>query len=203
MKKDKVNPFPAGHDVHELNTESHNGATEQVHADVEQEDEVAIAGSQPSATVDADQKKREEEMQKALADLKEQVLRAQAETENTRRRAREELQKSHKFAIEQFAEHLLPVVDSLEAALADSGEDVSKMRDGVDLTLRQLRSALEKGRVTCIDPVSGEVFDPHRHQVIATLPAEQAANTIVAVLQKGYLVSDRVLRPALVTICQS
>ncbi len=165
-----------------------------------------VAGDQDSATttaIDAEYKKREEALQKDLAELKEQVLRAQAETENTRRRAKEELQKSHKFAIEHFAEHLLPVIDSLEAALADSGEDVSKMRDGIDLTLRQLRSALEKGRVTCIDPVVGEAFDPHRHQVIAMVPAEQAVNTVVTVLQKGYLIADRVLRPALVTVCQS
>jgi len=140
-------------------------------------------------------------VQAEIADLKEQFLRASAETENVRRRAREELQKAHKFAIERFAEHLLPVIDSMEAALADTADNAAKMRDGVVLTLRQLNAALEKGRVVAISPEVGEKFDPHQHQAISTVPAEQTPNTIVAVLQKGYLIADRILRPALVTVC--
>lgn len=139
------------------------------------------------------------EAQAKVAALQEEFLRAKAETENVRRRAQEDVSKAHKFAIENFAENLLPVLDSLEAALADSSTDIAKVREGVELTLRQLTGALEKGRVIALNPV-GEKFDPHRHQAISMVPAEQEANTIVNVLQKGYVIADRVLRPALVTV---
>ncbi|MDR5770557.1 MULTISPECIES: nucleotide exchange factor GrpE [unclassified Caballeronia] len=139
------------------------------------------------------------EAQAKIAALQEEFLRAKAETENVRRRGQDDVQKAHKFAIESFAEHLLPVLDSLEAALADQSSDLVKVREGVELTLRQLTAALEKGRVTALNPV-GEKFDPHRHQAISMVPAEQEANTVVSVLQKGYVISDRVLRPALVTV---
>jgi molecular chaperone GrpE len=139
------------------------------------------------------------EAQLRVTTLQEEFLRAKAETENVRRRAQEDVQKAHKFAIENFAENLLPVLDSLEAALADSSTDLAKVREGVELTLRQLSGALEKGRVVALNPV-GEKFDPHRHQAISMVPAEQEANTVVAVLQKGYVIADRVLRPALVTV---
>lgn len=143
------------------------------------------------------------EAQAKIAELQESFLRAKAETENVRRRAQEDVTKAHKFAIETFAEHLLPVVDSLEAAVAHSSDDLQKVREGVELTLRQLSGALEKGRVVAIDPPAGEKFDPHRHQAISMVPAEQEPNTIVSVLQKGYVIADRVLRPALVTVAQS
>ena len=137
--------------------------------------------------------------QAKIAELQESFLRAKAETENVRRRAQEDVAKAHKFAIENFAEHLLPVVDSLEAAVAHSSDDLQKVREGVELTLRQLNGALEKGRVVALNPV-GEKFDPHRHQAISMVPAEQEPNTVVAVLQKGFVIADRVLRPALVTV---
>ncbi|WP_133892379.1 nucleotide exchange factor GrpE [Paraburkholderia sp.] len=143
------------------------------------------------------------EAQVKIAELQESFLRAKAETENVRRRAQEDVTKAHKFAIESFAEHLLPVVDSLEAAVAHSSDDLQKVREGVELTLRQLSGALEKGRVVAINPPAGEKFDPHRHQAISMVPAEQEPNTIVSVLQKGYVIADRVLRPALVTVAQS
>lgn len=136
-----------------------------------------------------------------VAELQESFLRAKAETENVRRRAQDDIAKAHKFAIESFAEHLLPVLDSLEAAVGDTSGDLAKVREGVELTLRQLTSALEKGRVTAINPV-GEKFDPHQHQAISMVPADQEPNTVVAVLQKGYTIADRVLRPALVTVAQ-
>ncbi|WP_277187309.1 nucleotide exchange factor GrpE [Caballeronia sp. BR00000012568055] len=139
------------------------------------------------------------EAQLKIAALQEEFLRAKAETENVRRRGQEDVQKAHKFAIENFAENLLPVLDSLEAALADQSSDVAKVREGVELTLKQLTGALEKGRVVALNPV-GEKFDPHRHQAISMVPAEQDANTVVTVLQKGYVIADRVLRPALVTV---
>lgn len=126
-------------------------------------------------------------------------LRAVAEGENIRRRAQEDVAKAHKFAIESFAEHLLPVMDSLQAALADGSGDIAKLREGVELTAKQLASAFEKGRMVELNPV-GEKFDPHRHQAISMVPSEQEANTVVSVLQRGYLIADRVLRPALVTV---
>jgi molecular chaperone GrpE len=141
------------------------------------------------------------EAQAKIAELQDAFVRAKAETENVRRRAQEDVQKAHKFAIESFAEHLLPVMDSLEAAVADGSDDLAKVREGVELTLKQLTGALEKGRVVAINPV-GEKFDPHRHQAISMVPSEQEANTVVNVLQKGYVIADRVLRPALVTVSQ-
>ncbi len=140
--------------------------------------------------------------QAKIVELQESFLRAKAETENVRRRAQDDVAKAHKFAIESFAEHLLPVVDSLEAALAHSSDDLQKVQEGVELTLRQLSNALEKGRVVPLNPV-GEKFDPHRHQAISMVPADQEPNTVVSVLQKGYVIADRVLRPALVTVAQS
>jgi molecular chaperone GrpE len=136
-----------------------------------------------------------------IKEFQDQFLRAKAEVENARRRSMEDVAKAHKFAIEGFAENLLPVLDSLNAALTDSGADSAKMKEGIELTLKQLVSALEKGKVLEINPV-GEKFDPHRHQAIAMVPHEQEANTVVTVLQKGYLIADRVLRPALVTVSQ-
>jgi molecular chaperone GrpE len=141
------------------------------------------------------------EAQAKLAELEESFLRAKAETENVRRRAAEDISKARKFAIEAFAEHLLPVVDSLEAALSDSSGDIAKLREGVELTLRQLTAAMEKGRVVALNPV-GEKFDPHQHQAISMVPADQEPNTVVSVLQKGYVIAERVLRPALVTVAQ-
>ncbi|MFX1695522.1 nucleotide exchange factor GrpE [Paraburkholderia sp. A1RO-5L] len=141
------------------------------------------------------------EAQAKVAELQDAFIRAKAETENVRRRGQEDVAKAHKFAIESFAEHLLPVMDSLEAALAHGSDDLAKVNEGVELTLRQLIGALEKGKVMQINPV-GEKFDPHRHQAISMVPSEQEANTVVAVLQKGYVIADRVLRPALVTVSQ-
>lgn len=126
-------------------------------------------------------------------------MRAVAEGENIRRRAQEDISKAHKFAIENFADNLLPVMDSLQAALADGSGDIAKLREGVELTARQLAAAFERGKIVELNPV-GEKFDPHRHQAISMVPADQEPNTVVAVLQRGYTIADRVLRPALVTV---
>ena len=128
-------------------------------------------------------------------------LRAKAEADNTRRRALEDVSKARKFGIENFAEALLPVMDSLQAALGDTSADAKTLREGVELTQKQLTSAFERHRLTVIDP-AGEKFDPHRHQAISTVPAPEgtAPNHVVAVLQKGWMLADRVLRPALVTV---
>lgn len=132
----------------------------------------------------------------------EAMLRAVAEVENARRRTQEEIAKAHKYAIEKFAEHLLPVMDSMYAALADDSTDAAKVREGVELTMKQLSAAFEKGRIIELNPL-GEKFDPHCHQAISMVPADQEPNTVVAVLQRGYQLADRVLRPALVTVAQS
>jgi molecular chaperone GrpE len=135
------------------------------------------------------------------AELSEQFLRAQAEVQNTRRRADDEMAKARKFAIESFAESLLPVADSLEAGLAIQDATPEQIREGAEATLRQLKTALERNKVMEVAPAAGAKFDPHQHQAISMVPAPgQEPNTIVAVLQKGYLIADRVLRPALVTV---
>ena len=137
-----------------------------------------------------------------LNESKDAFLRAKAEVENVRRRATEDVSKAHKFAIESFAEHLLPVMDSMYAALQHHNEDLQKLKEGVELTLKQLSGALEKGKIIEINPELGAKFNPHHHQAISMVDSEQEANTIVSVLQKGYLIADRVLRPALVTVSQ-
>ena len=129
-------------------------------------------------------------------------LRAKAETENVRRRAQEDIAKASKFAVERFARELLAVKDSLEAALAAEAPSVDSMKAGAELTLKQLVAAFEKSSLTEINPI-GEKFDPHYHQAISMVAAEQEPNTVVTVLQKGYLIADRVLRPALVIVCQA
>ena len=140
------------------------------------------------------------ELQARHDEVADGYLRAKAEAENTRRRADEEIGKARKFAIEGFAESLLPVKDSLEAAIAIPNATPEQLLEGVHATLRQLSAALERNKVLQISPPAGTKFDPHQHQAISVVPAEQEANTVVAVLQKGYLINDRVLRPALVTV---
>jgi molecular chaperone GrpE len=139
-------------------------------------------------------------LQAKNTELADNYLRAKAEAENARRRADEEIAKARKFAVESFAESLLPVTDSLEAGLQQPDATAAQIREGTEATLKQLKSALERNRVVEINPASGEKFDPHQHQAISMVPAEQEANTVVGVLQKGYLIADRVLRPALVTV---
>ncbi|MGE8321376.1 MAG: nucleotide exchange factor GrpE [Comamonas sp.] len=140
------------------------------------------------------------ELQAKNVDLADQYLRAKAEVENARRRADEEVSKARKFGVESFAESMLPVVDSLEAGLAVADAPNEVLREGSEATLRQLLSALERNKVVAIAPAAGEKFDPHQHQAISMVPADQDANTVVATLQKGYLIADRVMRPALVTV---
>jgi molecular chaperone GrpE len=129
-------------------------------------------------------------------------LRAKADAENIRRRAQDDIAKAHKFAIENFAEALVPVKDSLEMALKLDTPSVESLKEGVEMTLKQLSAAFERNRLMEINPVTGEKLDPMRHQAISMVPAEQEANTIVSVLQKGYMIADRLLRPALVTVAQ-
>lgn len=139
-------------------------------------------------------------LQTKNAELADQYLRAQADVQNARRRADEEITKARKFAVEAFAESLLPVTDSLEAGLAVKDATPEQIREGAEATLRQLKSALERNKVIEVAPAAGEKFDPHLHQAISMVPADQDANTVVSVLQKGYTINERVLRPALVTV---
>ena len=143
-----------------------------------------------------------EELKAKSSDLADQYLRAKAEAENVRRRSEEDVAKARKFGIESFAESLLPVIDSLDAALSIQNATPQQLREGSDATLRQLNSALERNKVLAINPAAGEKFDPHHHQAISMVPADQPSNTVVSVLQKGYMIADRILRPALVTVAQ-
>jgi molecular chaperone GrpE len=144
------------------------------------------------------------ELQARHTEVSDAYLRAKAEAENVRRRAEDEIAKARKFAVESFAESMLPVRDSLEAALATQAAKpdtpMETVLEGVTNTLRQLASALERNKVLEINPAAGVKFDPSMHQAISMVPADQEANTVVGVLQKGYSISDRVLRPALVTV---
>jgi molecular chaperone GrpE len=137
------------------------------------------------------------EAQAKIEEQRETMMRAVADADNARKRAQAEAATTQKYALERFAEGLLPVLDSLEAAVK-SGDT-----SGVELTLRQLRAALEKSFVREIDPKPGERFDPHRHQAMAAVETHAEPNTVVAVMQKGYHLHDRVLRPALVTVAKA
>ncbi len=163
---------------------------------------------QPGADAGADGEasRRVAEAERKLAETHERYLRAVAEVENVRRRAQEDVARAQKFGIEAFAESLLPVKDSLELALSADAPDLENMKEGVGATLRLLSSAFEKNRLVEIDP-QGEKFDPNLHQAISTVPASGtqppvAPGHVAHVLQKGYLIADRVLRPALVTVVQ-
>lgn len=140
------------------------------------------------------------DLQARFSEVNDAFLRARAEAENTRRRADEEMSKARKYAIESFAESLLPVMDSLQAAITQPDAATAQVLEGVHATLRQLAAALERNKVIEIAPPAGTRFDPHHHQAITVVAADQDPNTVVTVLQKGYLIADRVLRPALVTV---
>jgi molecular chaperone GrpE len=128
-------------------------------------------------------------------------LRAKAEADNVRKRAQVDVANAHKFALESFTEALLPVRDSLEAALSVENTSVEAMRQGVELTLKQLDSAFDKFNIRAINPLE-QKFDPHQHQAMTTVVSDRPPNTVVHVLQKGYLLNERVVRPALVTVAK-
>ncbi len=143
------------------------------------------------------------QLEAKVLELQDAFMRAKAEGENIRRRAQEDISKAHKFAIESFAESLVPVKDSLEMGLKVEAPTVESIKEGVEMTLKQLSAAFEKNRLMEISPQQGEKLDPMKHQAISMVPADQEANTIVTVLQKGYTIADRLLRPALVTVAQA
>ena len=141
------------------------------------------------------------ELETALEEAKAQVLYVKAEGENIRRRASDDIDKARKFALEKFSSELLAVKDSLDAALSVESADVASYKNGVELTAKQLLSVFEKFNIAEINPL-GEKFDPNKHQAISMVPAEGEPNTVLSVLQKGYSLNERVLRPALVTVIQ-
>ena len=157
------------------------------------------AAAEPSAA-DLNPEIKIGDLERRLAEMSDAYLRAKAEVENTRRRADDDIAKARKFAVESFAEAMLPVMDSLDGAIATPGAAVEVVLEGVHATRRQLASALERNKVVEVNPPAGTKFDPHQHQAISVVPADQEANTVVTVLQKGFLIADRVLRPALVTV---
>ncbi|RJF99943.1 nucleotide exchange factor GrpE [Noviherbaspirillum saxi] len=161
-----------------------------------------VATEAPAPQVDNSLNEKLAAAEAKVAELQDAFLRAKADTENIRRRAQEDIAKAHKFAIESFAEALVPVKDSLEMALKLETPAVESLKEGVEMTLKQLSAAFERNRLLEINPMAGDKLDPMKHQAISMVPAEQDANTIVSVLQKGYMISDRLLRPALVTVAQ-
>ncbi|MGB7816783.1 MAG: nucleotide exchange factor GrpE [Methylotenera sp.] len=141
------------------------------------------------------------ELEAALEEAKASVLYVKAEGENIRRRAMDDIDKARKFALEKFSGELLAVKDSLDAALAVGNADVASYKNGVELTAKQLSSVFEKFNIAEVNPV-GEKFDPNKHQAISMLENSGEPNTVTSVLQKGYTLNDRVLRPALVTVAK-
>jgi molecular chaperone GrpE len=168
------------------------------HAGAPGSDASAAAGE--AGALEASEQARLADAEARASEYMDMALRARAELDNQRKRAQIEVAAAHKYAIEGFAENLLPVRDSLEMALKAEVPSVESLREGVEATLRLLASAFERHKLLAIDPV-GEKFDPNRHQAISMVPAgDVPANHVVSVLQKGYLINDRVLRPALVTV---
>jgi molecular chaperone GrpE len=151
----------------------------------------------------------EQQLEEALAKVaawEQEYLRARADLENFRKRSAQEVMSASKFAIESFAEALLPVADSMEMALSLENQTSEGLRSGVELTLKQLQQAFQKGKLVTIDP-KGEKFDPNRHQAVSMVDGSTqdppvASNHVVQVMQKGYMVADRVLRPAIVLVAQ-
>jgi len=142
------------------------------------------------------------ELEKELAELKDNFLRARADADNLRRRAAEDVQSARKFAINKFAGELLSVKDSLEMALADQSGQFDALKFGVDLTLKQLAAAFDKADISEVNPI-GEKLDPHKHQAISAEVSDAEPNTVIRVMQKGYTVADRVLRPAMVVVAKA
>ncbi len=168
----------------------------------------SVSGETPAGANDtvnsasaADSMPNLEEMIRQAEEHHDAWLRAKAETENVRRRAQEDIAKASKFAIERFAGELLAVKDSLEAALAAENPSVESLKSGTELILKQLVAAFDKSALKEVNPI-GEKFDPHFHQAISMIESDQEANTVVTVLQKGYLLAERVLRPALVIVAK-
>lgn len=170
---------------------------------LEAEDQEVVTKAEDETELTAEEASPEEQVASLQAELEEakaQVLYVKAEGENIRRRSADDVDKARKFALEKFSSELLSVMDSLDSALAVDSATVESYKDGVELTAKQLLSVFEKFNITSINPASEEKFDPNMHQAIQTVESEQEANTVVSVLQKGYSLNDRIIRPALVVV---
>jgi molecular chaperone GrpE len=143
------------------------------------------------------------EAETKLQEQKDAWLRALADAENARKRAQADISAAHKYGVERIAESLVPVMDSLQAALSADAADPATLRSGVELTLKQLQAAFEKAGLAEINPAAKEKFDPHFHQAMAAVEADADPNTVVQVMQKGYRLHDRLVRPALVTVAKA
>ena len=170
-----------------------NDESQNVDADLQSQAEIQAEDSQDLAAL-------LEQAQAQVAQYHDELLRAKAEVENIRRRAQDDVAKARKFGTESFAESLVPVKDSLEAALAVPDQTSEAWREGVEVTLKQLVSAFERNLMKEVAPAPGDKFDPNVHQAISSVPSEFTEGAIVQMLQKGYTIADRVLRPALVTV---
>jgi len=148
---------------------------------------------------DEDLTKKIEELEGRIQELEQAVLYAKAESENIRKRSLEDIDKARKFSIEKFSQEVLSVKDSLDAALSVDNATVENYKDGVELTLKQLLNIFEKFNIETVDP-EGEQFDPNFHQAMTMVESEGDPNKVISVLQKGYKLNDRVLRPALVAV---
>jgi molecular chaperone GrpE len=174
-------------------------APTEAHAPAEPSEVVAEGGrTEPAAHLAQLLKEAEDE----AAQLKDAWLRAKAETDNVRKQAQNDLAKAHKYAIEKFAQELLNVRDALELTLATPNATTETLKDGVELTLKNLNAAFERERIVEINP-AGQKYDAHKHQAMTMIESEQPAGTVVQVFQKGYLLHDRVLRPALVAVAKA
>ena len=179
----------------QANPDLPNEQTDPLKQEQETQEPVMVA-------VDSDFEEKLIQTEAKLAELQDAYLRAKADGENIRRRAQDDISKAHKFAVESFAESMIPVKDSLEMALKVETVSIEALRAGTEVTLRQLANAFEKNRLLEINPVPGDKLDPAKHQAVSMVPADQDANTVVEVLQKGYTIAERLLRPALVTVAQ-
>ncbi|WP_459723965.1 nucleotide exchange factor GrpE [Sideroxyarcus sp. TK5] len=183
------------------NQEKHMEQQNENKPQLEQND-VENSGEKPTAQTTETTPSMEEMLQAAERKAQEHYdawMYAKAEGENIRRRAAEDVSKAQKFAVERFSGEMLAVMDSLQAGLAVQTENVESFKSGMELTLKQLSSVFEKFNIVEINPV-GEKMDPNKHQAIGMVDSEQEANTVVSVMQKGYTLNDRVLRPALVMV---
>ena len=162
--------------------------------------EESISENPSSANLDESQTDQINDYEQQIEELKNQVLYAKAETENVRRRGFEDAEKTRKYALESFSQELLTVKDSLEASLSSETIDLTTLKDGVELTLKQLNSVFEKFNIDEINPID-EKFNPNEHQAMSMIESEdKEANTILNVLQKGYKLNERVIRPAMVVV---
>ncbi|WP_082308584.1 nucleotide exchange factor GrpE [Candidatus Profftella armatura] len=166
------------------------------------EEDKTVESKEEDKTVENELKKKLNTAEIKASYMQDAYLRAKAESENIRRRSQEDLARAYKFSIENFAKELLSVKDSLEMALNVETPSIESLKKGVEITLKQLSSVFKKNNLLEINPIIGDKLDPMKHQAVSTISAEQEPNTIVEVLQKGYLISERLLRPALVTVAQ-